>query len=108
MFPAQQVAAQSGASNPNVATAEPRNLCNYLTDLQLFSSAGTGAIITILDGANVIFTIVLPPNTMQQPAPVRFTTPLKGSPNTAMSIQSSTASATYRWNAQGFVAAAAL
>lgn len=108
IFPAQSVAGPS-ATLPTV-TAQgggARNLCNYLTDLVINNTNTTSTVVQILDGTTVIWTAFVPSNATSTAAPFNFTTPLKGSPNTAMSIKQLSAGAIV-WSAGGFVAGANL
>lgn len=92
-----------------VFPAQGPNLCNYLTDLQVYATAGASLYtVTILDGATPIFVANVNAASITAIAPYSFTTPLKGSPNTPMNIRFNSAAPTAVWNAQGFVAAANL
>ena len=105
VFPAQQIAAVGGATgNPNVTNtgAEPRSLRSYVTDIVLSNSAATAAVVSILDGASVIFAVNMPATSSS--ITVNLTTPLRGSPNTALNIQSSSASANINWVVTGYAA----
>ena len=105
VFPAQQIAAVGGATgNPNVTNtgAEPRSLRIYVTDIFLTNSAATAAVVSILDGSNVIWA----GNVSATSGWVDWnsSTGLRGSPNTALNIQSSSASANINWTVTGFAA----
>lgn len=107
IFPAQQVVGPSSGLSTVVGGAGTRNLCNFLTDLVIHNTNTTASVVTILDGSTVIWAGFVPSDGVTANAPIHFTTPLRGSPNTAMSIKQVSASALL-WNAQGFVAAQAL
>jgi hypothetical protein len=82
-------------------------LRNYLTDLSFVNNSSTATAISILDGSTVIWTGYADHNPSAQPAVpvvVNLTTPLKGSPNTALNIQCATTGAGVYWSASGFVA----
>ena len=82
-------------------------LRNYLTDLSFVNNSSTATAISILDGSTVIWTGFADHNPNAQPAVpvvVNLTTPLKGSPNTALNIQCATTGAGVYWSASGFVA----
>ena len=105
VFPAQQVAATGGSTPaPTISqtSAEPRSLRIYVTDIILSNSAGTAGIVSILDGSSVIFAtnIIATSGTFV----ANLTTPLRGSPNTALNIQSSSASANINWVVSGYAA----
>jgi len=74
-----------------------------VTDIILTNSAATAAVVTLVDGAsNVIFAANMPATSSQVVA--NLTTPLRGSPNTALNIQSSSASANINWTIVGYAA----
>ena len=82
-------------------------LRNYLTDLSFVNNSSTATAISILDGSTVIWTGFADHNPSAQPAVpvvVNLTTPLKGSPNTALNVQLGTTGAGVYWSASGFVA----
>ena len=82
---------------------EPRPLRIYVTDIILTNSAATAAVVTLVDGAlNVIFAANMPATSSQVVA--NLTTPLRGSPNTALNIQLSSASANINWTIVGYAA----
>lgn len=103
VFAGQQIAALG--VNPTVSNtgAEPRPLRIYITDIILTNSAATAAVVTLVDGAsNVIFAANMPATSSQIVA--NMTTPLRGTPNTALNIQSSSASANINWTIVGYAA----
>jgi len=103
VFPAQQIASRDSAALTVINTgAAPRPLRIYVTDIVLTNSAATAAVVSILDGAAVIFAANTPATSSQVVAD--FTTPLRGSPNTALNIQSSSASANINWTVTGYAA----
>lgn len=106
MFAAQSITGPS-AGLPTVVGGGIRNLCIFLTDLVIQNTNATASIVSILDGSTVIWAGFVPSDAVTGNAPIHFQTPLRGSPNTAMSIKQTSASALL-WNAQGFVAAQAL
>jgi len=82
-------------------------LRNYLTDLSFVNNSSTATVISILDGSTVIWSGFADHNPSAQPAvpvTINLTTPLKGSPNTALNIQCATTGAGVYWSASGFVA----
>lgn len=105
IFPAQGTTETGAVTN----IGKNRSLCNYLTDLQVYAVAGASLYtVSILDGITVIWTSSLNAPSLTPIAPYSFTTPLKGSPNTAMFIKFNSGTPSPVWNAQGFVAAANL
>jgi len=100
--PVQVFAAQSIAAlgvNPTVSNtgAEPRPLRIYVTN-----SAATAAVVSILDGATVIWAC----NVSATSGWIDWnaSTGIRGTPNTALSIQSSSASANINWVVTGYAA----
>jgi hypothetical protein len=82
-------------------------LRNYITDIAFVNNSSNPTTISILDGSTVIWTGFADHNPGSQPAVpvvVNLTTPLKGSPNTAVNIQCGTASASIYWSVGGFTA----
>jgi hypothetical protein len=79
-----------------------RQLSIYVTDIILSNSAGTAAIVSLLDGATVIFaTNVIATNGS---VVVDLTTPLKCTAGNVLNIQSSSASANINWVVAGYAA----
>ena len=103
VFPAQIV---TGASASLITvTAQgggARKLRIFVTDIILTNSAGTAAVVSILDGLTVIFAANLPATSSQ--VVVDFTTPLVGTAGNTLSIQSSSASANINWTITGYAA----
>jgi hypothetical protein len=98
LFAAQSITETAAATN----IGGNRPLRNYLTDLVLSNSAGTAAIVTILDGSTVIGSFWVAGSSA--PYSVNLSSALRGSPNTAMNIQSSSASAIIFYTATGYAA----
>ena len=105
--PVQVFAAQSIAAlgvNPTVSNtgAEPRPLRIYVTDIILTNSAATAAVVSILDGATVIWA----GNVSATSGWIDWnaSTGIRGTPNTALNIQSSSASANINWVVTGYAA----
>lgn len=100
-----------GTTTPTImAAAAGVGLANYLDSMQLINASATvPTVVTILDGATVIWTGYLPCtvvglNTLQAvPVRVVFQNPLKGSANTALSIKLGTTGAAVYWSAQGHI-----
>jgi len=93
-----------------MAAAPGAGLANYLDSIQLINASATvPTVVTILDGATVIWTGYLPCtvvglNTLQAvPVPVVFQNPLKATANTALSIKLGTTGAAVYWSAQGHI-----
>lgn len=93
-----------------IAAAPGAGLSNYLDSMQLINASATvPTVVTILDGATVIWTGYLPCtvvglNTLQAvPVPIVFQNPLKASANTALSIKLGTTGAAVYWSAQGHI-----
>lgn len=102
VFPAKTVTAASQALPTVLPNASSRALKNYLTDLTLGNTAAVATVVSILDGANIIWSTNVAASS--GPLSFNFTTPLVGSPNTAMNIQAVTGSAGIVWGAQGYAA----
>lgn len=105
-----QGAALATATATVLAAAPGAGLSNYLDSMQLINaSASVPTVVTILDGANTIWTGYLPCtvvglNTLQAvPVPVVFQNPLKASTNSALSIKLGTTGAAVYWSAQGHI-----
>ena len=98
LFAAQSVATGGGATN----IGGSRNLRIYLTDLVLSNSSATAAIVQILDGLTVVASFWV--GASSPPYSIDFSTPVRGTANTAMNIKSSTASATIFYTATGYAA----
>ena len=98
LFAAQTVATGGGATN----IGGSRNLRIYLTDLVLSNSSATAAIVQILDGSTVVASFWV--GASSPPYSINLSTPVRGTPNTAMNIKSSTASATVFYTATGYAA----
>lgn len=81
---------------------------NYLTALQVCNTSTTlSVIVTILDGAAVIWATQLPPNATTLPVTptvIDFPTPLRGTAATAMNIQFAAATVAAFYNVQGYQA----
>jgi hypothetical protein len=79
---------------------------NFVTGAQIYNnSATTSTLVSILDGATVLWTGFLPATTAALPiVPTRvtFATPLRGTAATAMNIQLGTAGASVFYNVQGY------
>ena len=110
-----ETALATNASTPIIAAAQVSNpdgtktpLRNFLTDLELFNiNATVSTVVSILDGSTVIWTGYVPAMTATLnivPVIVNFTTPLKGSVNSALNIRCGTTGASLYWNARGFQA----
>ena len=99
---AQQITANSQKLPTVLPNASSRQLRTYLVSLQLNNSNTTASVINILDGATVIWSGFVPSNAVTQPNDIFFDPPLRGSPNTAMTIQQVSASALL-WAAQGYL-----
>ena len=83
-------------------SAYARTLRIYVTSIVLSNSAGTAAIVSILDGVTVLFAVnVIATNGL---AVVNLSTPLRGTAGTALNIQSSSASANINWTVTGYAA----
>jgi hypothetical protein len=102
VFPAQQVAGPSQSLGTVLPGAGTRNLKIFCTDLTLSNTAAVATVVSILDGSTVIFATNM--LATQGPLVFNFTTPLVGSPNTAMNIKCVTGSAGIVWSAQGYAA----
>ncbi len=103
LFPAQVVTETAAATN----LGGNRPLRIFLTDLVLSNSQSTAASVQILDGATGSSPIIASfwVGGSAPPYSVNLSTPIKGSPNTVMSIRTSTASATIFYTATGYAAA---
>lgn len=99
---AQQITANSQKLPTVLPNAASRQLCIYLVSLQLANNNTTATVVNILDGGTVIWSGTVPSNAVTQPNDIFFDPPLRGSPNTAMTIQQVSAGALV-WSAQGFV-----
>ena len=101
VFPAQVVTGPSASLITVTAQGGgARKLIIYVTDIVLSNSAGTAAVVSILDGSTVIFAINMPATSSI--AVVDFTTPLHGTAGNALSIQSASASANINWTVTGY------
>ncbi len=103
-------AALATATATMIAPAPGAGLSNYLDSMQLINASATvPTVVTILDGATVIWTGYLPCtvvglNTLQAvPVPVVFQNPLKCAANSALSIKLGTTGAAVYWSAQGHI-----
>ena len=99
---AQQITANSQKLPTVLPNASSRQLCTYLVSLVLNNTNTTASVVNILDGATVIWSGAVPSNAVTQPNDIYFDPPLKGSPNTAMTIQQVSGSALI-WSATGFL-----
>jgi hypothetical protein len=99
---AQQIIANSQKLPTVLPNASSRQLCTYLVTLVLNNTNTTASIVNVLDGATVIWSGAVPSNAVTQPNDIFFDPPLKGSPNTAMTIQQVSGSALI-WSATGFL-----
>jgi hypothetical protein len=79
-----------------------RQLSIYVTDVAISNSAGTAAVVSLLDGVTVIWAINLAATSSNFAC--NFTTPLKCTAGNALNIQSSSASANINWNVCGYAA----
>jgi hypothetical protein len=79
-----------------------RKLSIFITDIILSNSASTLAVVSILDGATVIFAVNMPVTSSQ--CVINLTTPLKGTAGNTLSIQSSSGSAAINWTLVGYAA----
>ncbi len=102
VFPAQQIVGPSQGLSTVLAGAGTRALRIYVTDIVLTNSAATAAVVSLLDGSNVIFAANVPATSGITIGDL--TTALRGSPNTALNIQSSSASANINWTVTGYAA----
>ena len=78
------------------------NIRNYLTGIQIVNGAATASVVSILDGATVIWKGTLPA-TIGASLVIPFHRPLKGSVATTLNVQFGTATTAYV-NAQGYQA----
>ncbi len=99
---AQQITANSQKLGTVLPNASSRQLCTYLVSLVLNNTNTTASVVNVLDGANIIWSGSVPSNAVTQPNDIYFDPPLRGSPNTAMTIQQVSASALI-WSATGFL-----
>lgn len=76
---------------------------NYVTGVQIHNSTAVASIVTIQDGATVIWTHFVPAS-MTVPINVEFATPLRGSVNTAMNFVVNTTATSTIVSAQGYQA----
>lgn len=102
VFSAQQVTGPSQKLATVLPNAGTRNLKIFLTDLTLGNTTATATVVSILDGATIIWSTNVAASS--GPLAFNFTTPLVGSPNTAMNIQCVTGSSGIVWGAQGYAA----
>ncbi len=99
---AQTVTANSQGLPTVLPGAASRQLRTYLVSLQLNNSNTTASVVNVKDGANIIWSGSVPSNAVTQPNDIYFDPPLRGSPNTAMTIQQVSGSALL-WAAQGYL-----
>ena len=99
---AQTVTANSQGLSTVLPNASSRQLCTYLVSLVLNNGNTTASVVHVLDGANIIWSGTVPSNAVTQPNDIYFDPPLRGSPNTAMTIQQVSGSSLF-WSATGFL-----
>jgi len=96
--------ASGGLTDPVDVVAFPAagaGVRNYMTGLQYINSGATAGEIVVKDGANVIWRGYAPGG-MESLASIFFSTPLRGSPNTTMSIGLLMGQMAVRVSAQGY------
>ncbi len=84
-------------------TAAAAGIRNYVTGLQVQNTNATATEFLVLDGATPLYRGYLPANQVDC-VEVNFSTPLRGSPATALNIQCATTGAAVYANLQGFIA----
>lgn len=94
----------STAGTAFVAFANQAGLRNYMTSLQVTNSSATGSEVGVRDGlaGTVLWRGFVPAGATIS---VTFSTPLRGSVNTAMGLQNVGAVSAIYFNAQGFTSA---
>lgn len=78
-------------TTPVVKAAAGAGIRNYVTDLTVSNTSATATLVSLLDGAAVIWQGVVPATGS---IIVNFATPLRGSANTAMNAQAAVAATT--------------
>lgn len=73
---------------------------NYVSDITLSNSSATAVTVSILDGATVIFKVLVPAGSNFDKT---FTTPLRGTAATAVNVQASVATTTLTVCLAGYV-----
>ena len=99
---AQKITANSQGLSTVLPNASSRALRTYLVALQLNNSNTTASVVNIQDGGTTIWSGYVPSDAVTQPNDIYFDPPLRGSPNTAMTIQQVSGSALL-WAAQGYL-----
>jgi len=102
MFPAQQITSGAQGLYTVMAGAANRQLKIFLTDLTLGNTSAVATVVSVLDGGTTIWSTSVAASS--GPVAMNFTTPLVGSPATAMYIKCATGSSGIVWGAQGYAA----
>lgn len=93
-------------TSTSLTAAGAASIRNYVTALQLYNTSATvSTVVSILDGATVIWTGFVPATTAALPVVdihVVFPTPLRGTASTGMNIQCGTIAANVYYNVQGY------
>lgn len=89
------------ATSTAVKAAAAAGIRNYVTAIQVTNNSATTTLLSILDGATVIWTVNVPAGGQ---IVVQFPTPLRGTAATAMNVQAGTAVTTLHVNVQGYEA----
>jgi hypothetical protein len=96
----------TGVLTTNTSTAvraASASIRNYVTNLQLQNTSAVASVVNLLDGAVVIWSVSLPAS-MALPIDISFTTPKRGSVNSAMNVQLVTTGTNTYVNVGGFQA----
>lgn len=93
--------ADGGGAAVQIAAAAGVGLRNYCSSIQIYATTG-GSEIGIKDGATVIWRTSIPTGATRD---IVFGTPLRGTANTALSVQVFNGGTAVYYSAQGFVAA---
>lgn len=100
------ITALATTTSTALTAAGAASIRNYVTGLQLYNTSATvSTVISILDGATVIWTGFVPATTAALPVVdihVVFPTPLRGTASTGMNIQCGTVAANVFYNVQGY------
>lgn len=100
------ITALATATSTAIVAAGATNVRHFVTDVEIVNTSATvSTLISILDGATVIWTGYFPAITAALPvSPMicQFSTPLSGTAATALNIKANTTGANIYWNVQGF------
>jgi len=97
----------AAASQQTNLVGNVTNNKNFLTDLYFINTSSTPTVVQIIDaGSSAVLMNLYAPASSTVPTVINLTTPVAGTPNSALQIKAVTTGANIYWAASGFIATA--